>query len=267
MMKMPKPPWRSMNCFMLLLALSLLNGCGAASKGSSPSAQSSNQSCSVIVTPATAQIRAGYMQQFSVTVSGLPPDVTWSVNSVPGGNATVGTIDTKGLYRAPATLPNPNSVKVTATSTADAFNLANAPLTLYNPIPVVTSVSPNTVSVGSFTLTIKGSKFAKGAQVLFAGGALQTTFVSRTQLTATGTATRAQLGTFPISVKNPDPRSVSSTTADPVTVTPSGDGPSTGQLAVSPASVSFGNMTVGNSQSQTGTLTAGNSSVTVSSAS
>jgi hypothetical protein len=298
-MRMPKTPWPSMNCLALLLALSLLYGCSAVSKGNSPSSRSSL----IVVTPATAQIRAGDTQQFVVTFSGLPvppdcadnagqnrrdefqdegtqparpcasnvggtnPDVTWSVNRVPGGNASVGTIDATGLYRAPATLPNPNSLRVTATSAAVPPISATAPLTLYNPIPVVTSVSPSTVPVGSFTLTLNGSKFAKGAQVLFAGGALQTTFVSTTQLTAKGTATRAQLGTFPISVRNPDPGSVSSTAADPVTVTQLGDGQSTEQLAVSPASMRFGNMTVGNGQSQTGTLTAGDSSVTVSSAS
>jgi hypothetical protein len=218
MMKMPKPPWPSMNYFMLLLALSLFNGCGAA-KGSSPSAQSSNQSSSVIVTPATAQIRAGDMQQFSVTVSGLPADVTWSVNSVLGGNATVGTIDTKGLYRAPATLPNPNTVKVAAASSAVPSISAATLLTLYNPVPVVTSVSPNKISVGPFTLTVSGQQFTAGAQVLFAGQALQTALSSAGQLVATGTATQAQVGNVQLFVRNPDPGSASSTAALSVQVT------------------------------------------------
>lgn len=214
---------------------------------------SSTQSSSVVVTPATAQIRAGDEQQFSATVSGLsvPPDctgnagqnrtngdqyegthgqpctgnvggtnlgVSWSVNGVPGGNATVGTIDATGLYTAPATVPNPNAVKVTATSAYEPSISATAALTLSNPIPVVTSVSPNKVSVGAFTLTVSGTSFAKGAQVLFAGEALQTTFRSAGQLVATGTATQAQVGNMQGFVKNPNPGSDTSAVAFSVQV-------------------------------------------------
>jgi len=51
-----------------------------------------------------------------------------------------------------------------------------------------------------------------------------------------------------------------------VSVSLSGTGTSPGQLTVSPGAVSFGNVVVGTSQSQTGTLSASVSSVTVSSA-
>lgn len=47
---------------------------------------------------------------------------------------------------------------------------------------------------------------------------------------------------------------------------PSGNGPSSGQLAVTPSTLSFGNVTVGNSSVLTGTLTASQANVTVSSA-
>lgn len=220
-----------MNCLVLLLALSLLYGCGAVNKGNTPGTQSSTksstQSPSIVIAAATAQIRVGDTQQFLLRVSGLPagnvgganPGVTWSVNSIPGGNATAGTIDAKGLYTAPAALPNPNSVNVTATSAAVPSISATTPLTLYNPIPVVTSVSPTTVSVGGFTLTVIGKGFAKGAQVLFAGTVLQTAFNSATQLTATGIATQAQVGNMQILVKNPDPGSATSTAGLNVQVT------------------------------------------------
>jgi hypothetical protein len=234
---------QSISCLALLCALSFISGCGAVSKGNSPSSQSS----SVVVTPATAQIRAGDTQLFAAMASSprpvsgssnnpthgrrddfqddetqrpsfgagsvrpTNPGVTWSVNDIRGGNETVGTIDAKGLYTAPTNLPNPNSVKVTATSTAEPSAAATVPVTLKNPIPIVTSISPTTVSVGSFTLTVNGRGFVKGAQVLFAGTALQTVFNSAAQLTATGAATQAQVGNWQISVKNPDPGSASST--------------------------------------------------------
>src|SRR5262249_38598767 len=41
---------------------------------------------------------------------------TWSVNGIQGGNSTVGTIDSTGLYKAPANEPNPHTVTVTASS-------------------------------------------------------------------------------------------------------------------------------------------------------
>src|SRR5438067_782180 len=42
--------------------------------------------------------------------------ITWSVNGVVGGNSSVGTITTAGLYTAPAAVPMSNVVTVTATS-------------------------------------------------------------------------------------------------------------------------------------------------------
>jgi hypothetical protein len=52
-------------------------------------------------------------QQFSATViNGSSQTVTWAVT---GGTGS-GTIDTNGLYTAPATVPNPAAVTVTATS-------------------------------------------------------------------------------------------------------------------------------------------------------
>ena len=48
---------------------------------------------------------------------------------------------------------------------------------------------------------------------------------------------------------------------------PSGNNPSSGQLAVSPSTLAFGNVTVGSNSTLTGTLTASTADVTVSSAS
>ncbi|HYY95256.1 MAG TPA: hypothetical protein VE713_12125, partial [Pyrinomonadaceae bacterium] len=46
---------------------------------------------------------AGATRQFTPTVTGTTNTaVTWAVNGVAGGNATVGTIDATGKYTAPA---------------------------------------------------------------------------------------------------------------------------------------------------------------------
>ena len=57
---------------------------------------------------------------------------------------------------------------------------------------------PTTIPVGNFTLVVTGQKFASGAVVSFGGTFLTTTFVSATELTATGTATSAQAGTVQV---------------------------------------------------------------------
>src|ERR1051325_9372748 len=64
----------------------------------------------VTVTPATASVQVTGTFQFTVKVTGSGNSaVTWTVNGVTGGNATVGTISTKGLYTAPATVPSPSN--------------------------------------------------------------------------------------------------------------------------------------------------------------
>jgi uncharacterized protein (DUF1800 family) len=185
------------------------------SAGSTPSLSVDVQTPDTVqikVSPTTAALRPSVTQQFSTTITGSSnATVNWSVNSIAGGNATLGTVSASGLYTAPAAPPTPNPVSVTATSVADSRSTATAAVTLQNPIPVLTSVSPNPITVGNFTLTVMGSNFVNGATVVFGGDFLTTTFVSSTQLTATGTALTQQIGTVAVTVENPDPGSANST--------------------------------------------------------
>jgi uncharacterized protein (DUF1800 family) len=167
----------------------------------------------VKVSPATATVRDGGSQQFSATVTGSSNTaVSWSVNGVAGGNSTYGTVSANGLYKAPSNLPNPNSVKVTATSIADAPAFDSATTTLETPTPTLAALSPPSVNVGNFTLTLTGTNFVNGAAVVFGGQLLSTKFVNGTQLTATGTATSQQVGQVQVVVQNPDPGSSDSNT-------------------------------------------------------
>jgi uncharacterized protein (DUF1800 family) len=195
---------------VLSLALSLLTGCAAMGAGNANTQPSS----SVAVTPATGSVRAGDTLQFTAKVSGtVSQAVVWSVNGVVGGNATDGMISATGKYTAPATLPNPNSISIEAASSSDKSLSGKSMITLENPVPTVTGVSPTAVAVGNFSITISGSKFVSGAKVMFGTQALTTKFVSSTQLTATGTATTAQQGmSIQVTVVNPDPGSIASST-------------------------------------------------------
>lgn len=69
----------------------------------------------------TASIAAGASHSFGATVTAhATVDVTWSVNGMDGGNATVGTITSGGVYTAPSTLSSsPLSVTVEARSVED----------------------------------------------------------------------------------------------------------------------------------------------------
>jgi uncharacterized protein (DUF1800 family) len=191
-------------------------GIGSKSVGTSPTSPTpppQNTSVVVTVTPATAVVRAGATQTFAAAVTGnANTSVTWSVNAVAGGNATTGTIDATGLYTAPVNLPTPNTITVTATSAADTTKTGNSALTLENPVPVLTSVSPNTIAPGSFSLTLNGSGFIKTSGVTFGGQALTAMYVSATELQAVGTATAAQVGSVAVVVQNPDPGAAASST-------------------------------------------------------
>src|SRR5260370_9289489 len=82
---------------------------------------------SVTIAPTSTPVVINGAYPFAATVTGaLNTAVTLQVNGVTGGNATIGTVSTSGLYIAPAAVPNPASVTVTAVSQADA-NQATSP--------------------------------------------------------------------------------------------------------------------------------------------
>jgi hypothetical protein len=195
---------------LLVLSAALsLAACATTSKSVAPPPPPPPGAVSVSVSPTSANIRAGASYTFSATVTGSSnTTVSWSVNSVSGGSSTLGTINASGNYTAPSTLPSPNTVTITATSAADITKSSSSAVTLLNPTPTLTGISPAASNLGSFSLTITGTNFVSGAQVMLNNSALATTFVSSTQLTATGSASTA--GTFSIAVQNPDPGSSSS---------------------------------------------------------
>ena len=84
------------------------------------------------ISPPSATVAAGTTQQFTptVTVTGSTNNaVNWSVSGVQGGDPIHGTIDSTGLYKAPASPPK-SAITVTATSQANTAFTASAPITL-----------------------------------------------------------------------------------------------------------------------------------------
>jgi hypothetical protein len=123
---------------------------------------SSGATVLVTVSPATASVPAGAKEQFTAKVTGSTnTQVKWTVNKVAGGNATVGTVSSAGLYKAPAAIPSPAAVTVTATSEANTAEFASATVTVTEP-PFVVTVSPATATVQTgatrqFTAIVTGN--------------------------------------------------------------------------------------------------------------
>ena len=106
---------------------------------------------SVTVSPATANVQEGSMQQFTATVANSSSTtVTWQVNGVAGGNPTVGTIDSTGLYTAPAVIPNPASVTITAVLQADPSISGNSIVT------ITAVVFNNSTLKGNYIFSLSG---------------------------------------------------------------------------------------------------------------
>lgn len=81
-------------------------------------------------------------------------------------------------------------------------------LQLPNPVPVLNSLSPVTVTAGDpgFTLTLNGSRFLKTSTVTFNNQTVSTQFVNNTQLTASIPASAiTTAGSVTIAVTNPSP--------------------------------------------------------------
>jgi chitodextrinase len=60
-------------------------------------------STGIAVSPLQYAITPGMTEQYSASVPNGAPAATWSVDGIGGGNSTVGTISTSGVYTAPST--------------------------------------------------------------------------------------------------------------------------------------------------------------------
>ncbi len=160
------------------------------------------QAASVAVTPAAATVRVGHPQAFVATLTGATGGVTWSVNNLAGGDPVVGTIDAAGVYLPPTLVPNPNVVSVRATSVAAPAASGTAAVTLIPP-PSITSLTPSTIAVGTFSLSVTGAGYVAGSTVSVDGMMLPTTVVSSTALSAVGSAAAPKLS-VPVIVTTPD---------------------------------------------------------------
>jgi hypothetical protein len=183
------------------------------------------QTLSVIFTPSDTNDYAVATARTNLTVNQATPVITWSTpTAITYGtmlsatqlNATASAPGTFAYTPAVGTTPavgsDQLSVIFTPTDGTD-YTKATAAVTLVvnnpsNPTPVFGSMSPAYTIAGgkAFTLTANGSRFIHGSTVYWGTTALNTQFVSATQLTAQVTAAEiANAGTTTITVHSPAP--------------------------------------------------------------
>ena len=138
----------SLSCFGVAFTLAVgvcFVGCGGGGAASGPPPPPP-PSIVVAVTPKVSSVLLGNAQAFTAEVTNTADtSVTWSVNGVNGGNASVGTISTSGVYTAPADLPTNPAMQVTAVSAADATKSGSAQVTLTSDIAI--SVAPGAANI------------------------------------------------------------------------------------------------------------------------
>ena len=194
----------------LLVPVIFALGCSSHITGN-PNGTNSPQA-SVTVSGAS-QVRLGSSTTFTAAVANeTNTAVTWQVNTVSGGNSTVGTITSAGVYTPPASIPTTNPLTITAVSVASPSTSGSAQLNVVNPIPGITSATATLASGTSYSLDVLGTSFVDGAQIQVGGAAVTTTFVSATELQAT-VIVPAGTSSLSVVVLNPNPGGAPSNTA------------------------------------------------------
>ena len=121
--------WSSQSALLgiFIILCAFLAGCtGARSNGSNSGSATAITSLSVSCNASAVPVTETNQCTANVQGTGsFSSAVTWSVDAVPGGDSTIGTISSSGLYTSPANVPSTPSVTITATSQQDSSKSAN----------------------------------------------------------------------------------------------------------------------------------------------
>ena len=118
---------------ILLLPLLGLSAC-ASGDGAAASSAGSTAVAGIVVSPSRISLLPGGAVQFNASVTGASNTaVIWSVNGQGSGNSAVGSINSAGLYLAPAAVLNTATISVTAALQADPSRFGTAAVTLSPP--------------------------------------------------------------------------------------------------------------------------------------
>jgi hypothetical protein len=219
---------------------------------------------------------------YSATVNtrlGAAPFIwTVSVGSLPAGIGMTPSADTRSalLSGTPATAGS-YAFSITVTGKGGHISTAKYTVAISGPPPGTLSANPSSLAFGNVqvgntaslweALTNTGASPVTISQANVSGGGFSISGLTL-PMTLTPTQSVSFTATFTPSAAGAASATlvvVSDAANSPLNVALSGTGTSQGVLSVSPATLSFGNVTVGSSVSLTGSLAATGTSVTVSS--
>ena len=115
-----------------------------------------------ITSPSTssASVAANTSLALTASVTGTSNTaITWAVDGVTNGNATVGTISGSGLsvtYDAPAAVPSPATFSITATSQADTSKSASLSVTITPAATLACGSGNESILSGQYAFQLKG---------------------------------------------------------------------------------------------------------------
>ena len=158
--------WRPLTCAILAsFFVMLLTACGLTVTKAGVFAGSETAPVSVALT-GSSTVTLGGQSQYAATVTGSSDNsVTWSVNGVAGGDATVGSITSAGLYLAPVSAPQSANVTITATSVASPTASQSLAVALAAQSKAPTGASPVTLLLNGPTSVTLGTSAQYAATV------------------------------------------------------------------------------------------------------
>lgn len=85
------------------------------------SAENNSKHQRATISPSVVYLQPNEERRFKIVMvatrlmaAGVPKEVIWKVNDIPGGDETYGTVDENGLYRAPSSTPSPREIHICA---------------------------------------------------------------------------------------------------------------------------------------------------------
>ena len=184
------------------LLLFLLAGCSSTLPQFQESASASVSTPTplpVVSVTGPAEVRLGASAQYTA-VSG----VVWSVNTITGGNASIGLISASGLYSPSSAIVPGHSVTIAAATATKPVVSSSLSVKVLNVLPVLSSGSVTQAAPGtSFLVDVRGSGFLPTSQLLVASANVPTTFLSSTELQSTITVAPGTT-TLNVGILNPN---------------------------------------------------------------